>query len=300
MKLARLIECVPNCSEGRDKQVVEAIADAVRAVPGVTLMDYSSDESHNRSVFTIVGSPEQVGEAAFQFAKAAVERIDMTKHTGEHPRMGAVDVIPFTPVKDVPMEECVELSKAVGKRIWEELKMPVTLYEESASAPHRRNLAAVRKGQFEGMPEKLKDPQWHPDFGNAEIHPTAGIVAVGARVPLVAFNINLSTSDVEIANKIAKTIRESSGGMRHVKAIGVLLEDRNVAQVSINMVNYEKTPLYRVFETVRFEAKRYGVEIVGSEIIGLLPMNALINAAEYYLKLEGFDGENQVMEKHLL
>ncbi len=214
--------------------------------------------------------------------------------------MGAVDVIPFTPVKDVPMEECVELSKAVGKRIWEELKMPVTLYEESASAPHRRNLAAVRKGQFEGMPEKLKDPQWHPDFGNAEIHPTAGIVAVGARVPLVAFNINLSTSDVEIANKIAKTIRESSGGMRHVKAIGVLLEDRNVAQVSINMVNYEKTPIYRVFETVRFEAKRYGVEIVGSEIIGLLPMNALINAAEYYLKLEGFDGENQVMEKHLL
>lgn len=298
--MARIIECVPNCSEGRNKEIVEYIADAVRSVPGVTLMDYSSDESHNRSVFTMVGEPEQIGEAAFRFAKACVEKIDMTKHEGAHPRMGAVDVIPFTPVKGVEMEECIELSKKVGERIWNELKMPVTLYEESATAPHRRNLAAIRKGQFEAMPEKLQDPQWYPDYGEHKIHPTAGIVAVGARFPLVAFNINLSTSDLEIANKIAKTIRESSGGMKWIKAIGVMLEERNIAQVSINMINYTKTPMYRVFENVRFEAERYGVHIIGSEIIGLLPMNAMIDAAEYYLKVENFDKENQVMEKHLL
>ena len=298
--MARIIECVPNCSEGRNKEVIEYIADAVRAVPGVVITDYSSDESHNRSVFTIVGDPDQMAEAAFQFAKACVEKIDMTKHEGAHPRMGAVDVIPFTPVKDVAMEECIELSKKVAERIWTELGMPVTLYEESCTAPHRRNLAAIRKGQFEAMPEKLKDPQWHPDYGNAEIHPTAGIVAVGARFPLVAFNINLSTSDIEIANKIAKTIRESSGGMKWIKAIGVMLEDRNIAQVSINMINYTKTPMYRVFENVRFEAERYGVQIVGSEVIGVVPMDAMIDAAEYYLKVENFDKDSQIMEKHLI
>lgn len=298
--MARIIECVPNCSEGRNKEVIEYIADAVRKVPGVVITDYSSDESHNRSVFTIVGDPDQMAEAAFQFAKACVEKIDMTKHEGAHPRMGAVDVIPFTPVKDVSMEECIELSKKVAERIWNELGMPVTLYEESCTAPHRRNLAAIRKGQFEAMPEKLKDPQWHPDYGNQEIHPTAGIVAVGARFPLVAFNINLSTSDIEIANKIAKTIRESSGGMKWIKAIGVMLEDRNIAQVSINMINYTKTPMYRVFENVRFEAERYGVQIVGSEVIGVVPMDAMIDAAEYYLKVENFDKDSQIMEKHLI
>ena len=298
--MARLIECVPNCSEGRDKAIVEYIADQIRSVPGVTLLDYSSDENHNRSVYTIVGDPDQMAEAAFLFAKACVEKIDLRKHEGAHPRMGAVDVIPFTPVKDVEMEECIELSKKVGERIWKELELPVTLYEESATAPHRRNLAAIRKGQFEGMSEKVKDPMWYPDYGNHEIHPTAGLVAVGARFPLVAFNINLSTSDVEIANKIAKTIRESSGGMKWIKSIGVMLEERNVAQVSINMINYTKTPMYRVFENVRFEAERYGVHIIGSEVIGLLPMNAMLDAAEYYLKVENFDRENQIMEKHLL
>ena len=252
--MARIIECVPNCSEGRDKEIIEYIADAVRSVPGVALMDYSSDENHNRSVYTIVGDPDQMGEAAFRFAKACVEKIDMTKHHGEHPRMGAVDVIPFTPVKDVSMEECIELSKKVAQRIWDELKMPVTLYEESASAPHRRNLAAIRKGQFEGMPEKLQDPKWYPD----------------------------------------------SGGMRWVKSIGVMLEERNTAQVSINMTNYTKTPIYRVYETVRFEAARYGVQIIGSELIGIVPMDALTETAEYYLKLENFDKDNQIMEKHLL
>ena len=298
--MARIIECVPNCSEGRNKEVIEYIADAVRKVPGVVITDYSSDESHNRSVFTIVGDPDQMAEAAFQFAKACVEKIDMTKHEGAHPRMGAVDVIPFTPVKDVSMEECIELSKKVAERIWTELGMPVTLYEESCTAPHRRNLAAIRKGQFEAMPEKLKDPQWHPDYGNQEIHPTAGIVAVGARFPLVAFNINLSTSDIEIANKIAKTIRESSGGMKWIKAIGVMLEERNIAQVSMNLVNTDVTPIYYVFEMVRALADRYGARIIGSELVGLTPGKALLDCAEFYLKLENFNYRTQVMEYNLL
>ena len=298
--MAKLLECVPNYSEGRDLDKVEKIVSCFRGRQGVKLLDYSSDADHNRTVVTVIGEPQPLVAAVVESVGKALELIDMTKHRGQHPRMGAVDVIPFTPVKDVSMEECVELSKKVGQRIWEELKMPVTLYEESATAPHRRNLAAIRKGQFEGMPEKLQDPKWYPDYGNHEIHPTAGIVAVGARFPLVAFNINLSTSDVEIANKIAKTIRESSGGMRWVKSIGVMLEERNTAQVSINMTNYTKTPIYRVYETVRFEAARYGVQIIGSELIGIVPMDALVETAEYYLKLENFDKDNQVMEKHLL
>ena len=297
--MARIIECVPNCSEGRNKEVIEYIADAVRSVPGVALMDYSSDENHNRSVFTIVGDPDQMGEAAFRFAKACVEKIDMTKHHGEHPRMGAVDVIPFTPVKDVSMEECVELSKKVGQRIWEELKMPVTLYEESATAPHRRNLAAIRKGQFEGMAEKMQKPEWTADFGGNAPHESAGVVAVGARMPLIAFNINLDTSNLEIASKIAKIIRRSSGGFDCVKALGVMLEERNIAQVSINMTNFNKTPLYRALETVRFEAKRYGVNVVGTEIIGLTPVQALVDCAEYYLQIENFDSKKQVLENNL-
>jgi len=298
--MAKIIKCVPNISEGRRSEVIEAVVDEVRATPGVTLVDYSSDASHNRSGITFLGNEDSVGEAAFKLAKKAVELIDLRVHEGEHPRMGAVDVIPFIPIRETTLDECDEIAKAVGKRIWEECKMPVFLYEHSATSPKRENLATIRKGQFEGMPEKLQDPKWYPDYGNHEIHPTAGIVAVGARFPLVAFNINLSTSDVEIANKIAKTIRESSGGMRWVKSIGVMLEERNTAQVSINMTNYTKTPIYRVYETVRFEAARYGVQIIGSELIGIVPMDALVETAEYYLKLENFDKDNQVMEKHLL
>ena len=298
--MARIIECVPNCSEGRNKEVIEYIADAVRSVPGVALMDYSSDENHNRSVFTIVGDPDQMGEAAFRFAKACVEKIDMTKHHGEHPRMGAVDVIPFTPVKDVSMEECVELSKKVGQRIWEELKVPTFLYEDSATRPERRNLATIRKGEFEGMPEKLLQPEWAPDFGERKIHPTAGITAIGARMPLVAFNVNLATSDVNIAKKIAKVIRASSGGFRSCKAMGFMLEDRGIAQVSMNMVNYEDTPLYVVYEMIRALAERYGTYIVDSEIVGLTPAKAMIDCAEFYLKAKDFDCHNQVMEYHLI
>lgn len=298
--MAKLMECIPNISEGRRLDLVEEFADIVRAVPGVTLIDYSSDASHNRSVFTFLGDPDQVMEAAFRFAQHAVEKIDLRVHEGEHPRMGAVDVIPFVPIRDMDMQECVERSKVLGERLANELDLPVFLYEESASAPHRKNLAAIRKGQFEGMAAKVLEDQWHPDFGGNRIHPSAGVVAVGARQPLIAFNINLDTSDVSIAKKIAKIIREKDGGFRAVKALGVMLEERNIAQVSINMCDYKQTPLYRVLEFVRFEAARYGVHVVGTEIIGLAPMMAFVDAADYYLQIEKFDAFKQVLECHLL
>ena len=298
--MAKIVECIPNISEGRNMEVVEAVLNEVRSTAGVTLLDHSSDPNHNRTVITFLGSPEGVAEAAVKLAKKAVELIDLTKHVGEHPRMGAVDVCPFVPVKEVSTEECVELSKQVAKRIWEEAGMPVFLYEDSASAPHRVNLASIRKGQFEGMAEKVLQPEWEPDFGGRTIHPTAGTVAVGCRMPLVAFNINLNTSDISIASAIAKIIRQSSGGLACVKALGVMLEDRNIAQVSINMTNLHKTPLYRVVELVKAEAKRWGVTVVGTEVVGLTPMHALIDAAEYYLQIENFDGEKQVLENYLL
>ena len=298
--MAKIIECVPNISEGQNTEVIEKVLDTVRETAGVTLVDYSSDASHNRTVITFFGSLEGVEEAAVKLAKKAVELIDLTKHTGEHPRMGAVDVIPFIPIKEVSMQEAVDLSKKVAERIWEEAELPIFLYEESASSPKRVNLAAVRKGQFEGMAEKVQKDEWEPDFGRRQIHPTAGITAVGARMPLVAFNINLSTSDLAIADGIAKIIRGSSGGFDCVKGIGVMLEDRNIAQVSINMTNFKKTPLYRVLETVRFEAARYGVIVIGTEIIGLTPMQALIDCADYYLQIENFDSARQIIENHLL
>ncbi len=298
--MPKLIECIPNFSEGRDQKVIDGLTAVAQSVPGVSLFDVQSDESHNRCVYTLVGSPEGIEEVAFQLAKKAMETIDMTKHEGAHPRMGATDVIPFVPTMDVTVEECVAMSKRVALRIWDELKIPSFLYEDSASSPDRTNLAAVRKGQFEGMPEKLKQPEWAPDYGEREIHPTAGIIAIGARMPLVAFNINLDTDDVEIAKAIAKSIRGSSGGYKYCKALGVKIEERNMAQVTMNMVNYEGTPLYRVYETVRFEAARWGVNIVGTEIVGLTPAKALIDAAEYYLKIENFDCRKQVLEYHLI
>ena len=239
-------------------------------------------------------------EAAFLFAKHAVEKIDLRVHEGEHPRMGAVDVIPFVPIRDMDMAECVELSKKLGERLANELELPVFLYEESASAPHRKNLAAIRKGQFEGMPEKLLQPEWAPDFGERKIHPTAGITAIGARMPLIAFNVNLDTDNLEIAKTIAKAIRGSSGGFQYCKALGIMLEDRNIAQVSMNMVNYEGTPLFYAYEMIRTLAERYGVRIIGSELVGLTPAKALIDCAEFYLKLENFNCREQVMEYSLL
>lgn len=298
----KLIECIPNFSVSREKDpaAFQALVDTANAVPGCTLLDVQTDGSHNRCVFTMVGSPEAISEVAFQLCKKAAEVIDMRTHVGQHPRMGATDVIPFVPQMDMTVEESVELSKQVAARIWEELRIPSFLYEDSATTPKRRNLAACRKGQFEGMPEKLLLPEWAPDFGERAIHPTAGITAIGARMPLIAFNVNLDTSDVEIASKIAKAIRGSSGGFKYCKAIGILLEDRNIAQVSMNMVNYEGTPLYYAYEMIRALADRYGVRIIGSELVGLTPAKALVDCAEYYLKLENFHCREQVMEYHLI
>ena len=298
--MAKLVQCIPNFSEGQNQDIINALVAVATSVPGVSLLDHSSDASHNRSVFTLVGEPEGIAEVAFQLTKLASEKIDMTKHKGEHPRMGATDVVPFVPVKDVTVEECIEISKKVAERINKVLSIPVFLYEDSASSPSRVNLAAVRKGQFEGMAEKLQQPEWTPDYGDKKPHPTAGVVAVGARMPLVAFNVNLSTSDVNIANNIAKIIRGSSGGFKYCKGIGVMLEERNVAQVSMNMVNYEGTPLYRTFEAIRTECKRWGVNIIGSEVVGLTPAKALLDVAEYYLQIENFDAHKQVMEYHLI
>ena len=280
--MAKILECVPNISEGRRTEVIEAVVDVVRNTPGVALLDYSSDPSHNRTVITFLGDPSAVAQCAVDLAGKAV------------------DVIPFIPIKDVTKEEAIAISKEVGQKISDSFGLPVFLYEDSASAPHRVNLAKIRKGQFEGMAEKVQQEEWEPDFGGRKIHPTAGVVAVGARMPLVAFNINLSTSDVSIASKIGKIIRRSSGGFDCVKALGVMLEDRNIAQVSINMTDFTVTPLYRVLELVKAEAARWGVHVVGTEIIGLTPMKALIDSAEYYMQIEDFDFSKQVLENHIL
>lgn len=293
------MECVPNFSEGRNLEKIEKIVGSFRAKPGVKLLDYSNDEDHNRLVVTVVGEPEALKEAVLEAIGRAVELIDLNQHTGQHPRMGAVDVVPFIPVKGCTMEEAVALSKEVGELVAASYHLPVFLYEKSASAPYRENLAAIRKGEFEGMAEKIKQPEWKPDFGPAERHPTAGTVAIGARMPLVAYNVNLGTDKLEIASDIAKKIRFIGGGLRFCKAMGVELKDRGIVQVSINMTDYTRTALYRAFELVRIEARRYGVSVVGSEIIGLVPMAALIDTASYYLGLEGFSMD-QVLETRVM
>ncbi|MDF2672696.1 MAG: glutamate formimidoyltransferase [Clostridiales bacterium] len=296
--MAKLIECVPNFSEGRNKSVIEAVVEEVRKAEGVKLLDYSSDADHNRTVVTMVGTPEGVEKAAFNLASKVAELIDMSVHHGEHPRMGATDVVPFIPISDVTMEECIELSKRVGKRIGEELNIPVYLYEDAASTVDRKNLAEVRKGQYEGFFEKIKKTEWKPDFGPIQMNVKSGCTAVGARVPLVAFNVNLGTNNLEIADSIAKKVRFIGGGLRFVKAMGVKLEDRGIVQVSMNLVNYEKTAVYRAYEMVKMEANRYGVPVVGSEVIGLVPMKSLIDAAEYYLQIENFSMD-QILEKRV-
>ena len=269
--MAQIIESIPNISEGRDKQVIQACVDQIRTTPGCTLLNYSSDPNHNRTVISYIGDAKGVEEASVKLAKKAVELIDLTKHTGEHPRMGCVDVMPFVPIKDATNDDCIRLSVTVGQRIADEAGLPVFLYEMSARKEARKNLAAIRKGQFEGMAEKVKDPEWEPDFGGARIHP-----------------------------KIAKVIREKDGGLANVKAMGFMLEDRNIAQVSINMTDYRVTPLYRVTELVKSEAKRYGVTVIGSEVVGLCPMKALIDCAEYYLQIEDFDFNDQVLENYII
>lgn len=294
----RILECVPNFSEGRRTEVIEAILDTLRGKDGIRLLDYSSDKDHNRTVVTLVGSPEGFLEHLPGFVARAKELIDLRQHEGQHPRMGAVDVMPFIPIKGITMEEAVDFSKSLAEKIHEELNLPIFLYEESAAAPHRKNLANLRKGQFEGMAEKLKTPEFRPDYGD-ELHESFGIMALGVRPFLVAFNVNLGTDKLEIAEKIAKNVRHISGGLRFVKGMGVALEDRGQVQVSMNLTDFTKTPIHRVFELIKIEASRYGVPVVGSEIIGLVPMASMIDTAAWYLQVEDFD-ISQVLESQLL
>ena len=295
----KIIECVPNFSEGRDAEKVEEIASSFRNSKGVKLLDIQKDGDHNRSVITVVGEPGPLKEAVILAVGKAIQLIDMGIHKGQHPRMGAVDVIPFIPIRNVTMEDAVVLSKETAEMVWETYRLPVFLYEASASRPERKDLANIRKGQFEGMAEKLKIPEWKPDFGNGGIHPTAGVVAIGARMPLVAFNVNLDTDSLEIANVIAKKVRHIGGGLRYCKAMGVELKERKITQVSMNMTDYTQTPLYQALELVRIEAKRYGVNVVGSEIVGLVPMGAIVDSAAYYMGLENFSAE-QVLEARIM
>ena len=297
--MTKIVECIPNFSEGRCAKTIDELTKAAQLIPGVSLLDRHIDPSHNRMVLTLMGDPAGITAAAITLAKTALKLIDLTKQKGEHPRMGAVDVIPFVPIQGVTMEDCVAISQKAGKAIASELGIPVFLYEESASSEERRNLASIRKGQFEGMAEKMQSPNWKPDYGSAAPHPTAGVVAVGARMPLIAFNANLSTSDISIADKIAKKVRGSSGGLKYCKAIGIMLKERNLAQVSMNLVNFESTSIYSVLELIKAEAKRYGVAVIETELIGLAPAKALIDCAEYYLQIKDFNYQRHVLENYI-
>jgi glutamate formiminotransferase/formiminotetrahydrofolate cyclodeaminase len=297
--MAKIVECVPNFSEGRRPEIIDKIVAAIQSVEGAVLLDKEMNADHNRAVVSFIGEPKAVLEAAFQGCKKASELIDLNVQQGEHPRIGATDVIPFIPISNMTTDECVYLAKELGKRIADELAIPVYLYEAAASRPDRVDLANIRKGEFEGLKNAIKtDPNRAPDFGKLELHPTAGAVVVGARFPLIAYNINLNTNDVNIAKKIAKAIRFRDGGFRYVKALGFEIKEKNCVQVSINMTNYLGTPLYRVFETVKREAEQYGVTIKESEIVGLTPEKALIDSAVYYLQLNEFTPE-QILESKL-
>jgi len=297
--MKRLIECVPNFSEGRDPSKVEALVEVMSSVPGVYVLDREMDADHHRCVITLAGEPDAVGEAAILGTGKAVELIDMTVHKGAHPRVGATDVVPFIPVAGMTLEDCVALAKRVGNEIWKRYRIPVFFYEAAATRPDRVNLENVRKGQFEGLREELKkNHDRQPDVGEPKMHPTAGVTVVGARKFLVAYNVNLNTSDLGIANKIARAIRFSNGGFRYVKSMGVELKARNLAQVSINLTDYEQTPMHRVYAAVKREAERYGVMPVGSEIVGLVPKKAIEMAADYFLQLENFS-PSQVFENKL-
>jgi glutamate formiminotransferase len=292
--MKEIIECVPNISEGKRKDIILQIIGKLQELP-IKLLDYSSDEDHNRTVITFVGDRENVVKGAVQVAKNALELIDLRKHKGAHPRMGAVDVIPFIPVKNVTMVDCIQISNDVGKIIGDELKIPVYLYAESAKKDSRKLLPEIRKGEFEGFFEKIKDPQWIPDFGPLEVNPTAGVTAVGAREFLIAYNINLNTKDVNIAKKISRSIRESSGGLRYIQAKEMSLDEKGCVQVSMNILNYKKASLYRIFEIVRMEAERNGVNIIESELVGLMPMRAALESLAFYLKFPELK-EEQILE----
>lgn len=297
--MAQIVECVPNFSEGRRKDVVEAIASAVREVQGVRLLDVEMDSSHNRAVLTFIGEPGAVQEAAFRSAAKAVELIDLNVHRGEHPRIGAADVIPFVPISNISMEGCVRIAHELGERLWKELAVPVYFYAEAALKPERRLLPKIRKGEFEALKEEMGvKPERRPDVGEPRIHPTAGATVVGARGPLIAYNVNLRTDDLDLAKRIAKRIRASSGGFPGVQAKGFRLEDKDMVQVSMNLLNFRVTAIPTVFEAIREEAEAAGVSIDSSEVVGLVPLDALLDCAESYLQLEEFS-RDQILERRL-
>ena len=293
-----IIECVPNISEGRNSEFIDGVTATLRAVPGVRVLDVQSDAAHHRSVLTLAGDRVALKDAVLHLYEAAVSGIDLRHHSGEHPRLGAVDVCPFIPIEGATMKDCVELAREVGAEVAARFKLPVYLYEDAASTPARRNLEDIRRGEFEGLAAKMQQADWKPDFGPQDPHPSAGATVIGARMPLIAYNINLATDRLDVAKKIAAGIRMSSGGFRFVKAMGIELKDRGIVQVSMNLTNYEKTPIYRVFDVVKREAARYGVQVLESEIVGLVPSAALLQTAEYFLQLEGFSGK-QVLENRL-
>ena len=298
MSSVAIIECVPNISEGRRTDVVDRVVDAVRRVPGARLLDYSSDRSHNRSVITMAGDAAALRSAVLALFEAALAGIDLRTHSGEHPRLGAVDVVPFVPIEDVTMEECVALAKDTAQSVAQRFNLPVYLYEEASSNPLRKNLEDIRRGEFEGLAAKMATEGWAPDYGPAAPHPSAGASVIGARMPLIAYNINLDTDRIEVARKIAAAVRFSSGGFRYVKAMGVMLADRGIVQVSMNLTNFEKTPILRVFEAVKREAERYGVRVLESEIVGLVPSAALVDVALTTLQLHKFK-RDQILENKL-
>ena len=292
------IECVPNISEGRRLDVIRDLAETLRAVPGLRVLDVQSDATHNRSVFTLAGTAAGLTAGIPKLFEGAIAAIDLRTHKGEHPRLGAVDVVPFIPIDGVTMAECVALAKTIAAGVATRFGLPVYLYEDAASDPARKNLEDIRRGEFEGLAAKMAQPAWAPDFGPAAPHASAGAAVIGARLSLIAYNINLATNRLDIAKKIATAIRMSSGGLRFVKAMGIPLKDRGIVQVSMNLTNYEKTPMYRVFDLVKREAERYGVQVLESEIVGLVPSAALTQTAEYFLRLDGFSS-GQILEKKL-
>jgi len=293
-----IIECVPNVSEGRRTEIIDALVDSVRSVPGVRLLDRSSDSAHNRTVITMAGEATPLKQAVLALVGAATSSIDLRTHTGEHPRLGAVDVIPFIPIEGVAMDACVALAKDTAAEVARRFQLPVFLYEEASANPARKNLEDIRRGEFEGLAAKMAAPGWAPDYGPSAPHPSAGATVIGARMPLIAFNINLATDRLDVAKKIAAAIRYSSGGFRYVKAMGVKLEDRGIVQVSMNLTNYAQTPIFRVFEAVKREAEGYGVQVLESEIVGLVPAAALVDTAQHFLQLNGFT-PNQILENKL-
>lgn len=297
--MEELFETIPNYSVGDDQETIDLIASCFGDQAGVKLLDYSADKDHNRLVVTAVGSSEGLMKSVLESVKIAAERIDMNEHSGEHPRMGAVDVVPFVPVRNASMGRAIELARQVAEKVGSKFEIPVYLYEEAATDPERKNLAKIRRGEYEGFPQKISKPQWKPDYGPTKVHPTAGVTAIGARKPLIAFNVNLGTENLSIANAIARKVRHSNGGLRYCKAMGVKLDEQGLVQVSMNMTDYTQTSLQQAFQLIESEANRYGVPVVESEIIGMTPADPLLNAAKHYLKLNNFSSD-QVIENRLL